>query len=1093
MKPVVFMRAMLFCGILVQGMNLYAQTQKAGEQLPPVPEFPAIPAKKAENSVALGNSDSFEEVKLDLPITEGPFQPTWASIEANYPGEPAWLRKAKFGIWVHFGPQSAGESGDWYARYLYVEGKTAYTKHRNRYGHPSEVGYKEVLRDWNPTKLDPDYLTKLYKKAGARFLMIQGVHHDNFDLWNSQYQPWNSVNMGPKRDLLAEWAEACKAEGMRYGVTFHHEYTWWWWQTAFASDQSGTYAGVPYDGSLTLEDGVGKWWEGYDPRLLYGINLREYKTVAERANGGWSPPDAGIFSNHLDYCKWYATQWALRMMDVTANYDPDFIYTDGTVEGPFTGNGTGTGYKCDAMQTVMADFYNRVLQKRGNVDAFSIIKFRSPTNGAVNTAEFGWPDHIDRSQPWIREAPVGDWFYAPGFTYDPGSVVHFIIESISRDGNAALNIPIRPDGSLEDACVTMLENVGKWMDINGQAVYGSKAWKTLGESETGAIKTFYGGGVGADVSYSPQELRFTEGEDGTLYAFTMAVPTGGSKLKVKSLGRTSEYYSGMATKVTLLGYGDVEFENSLDALIIQVPSDISSITSAVFAITLDPTEEKLEDVIQLYEAKLNEAIPQVSYNTGKPNPVKVEAFAQQIAVARAALGGSEEEQAAAIANLRSAYVIFRDTGFNPGGTPDDIGMTDITLEYLVEKNNFSATEMGSRFGKPVYWTVENYSIPQKNATRGTKNGIDNFPGYNTLMLGKWGDEDSTPATNMTNARIYRTVHLPAGHYYFGASFNTLYNLGSSYIYAASEPLATSRIIRNAMSRLSMNNCAADGKFYGITFDLDTEQDVVLAFQANMQNGNTNQEFRISEVKLLYSPTSDKPTPTDITNDKLLQVSNFSRISGQSTSTRYGTPQNWTVENYLIPTSEGTRNGLDRFPGYDCLTLGVWDDRQNNTEGNLANARVYRKVNLDAGQYYFGATYEANYQLTQAYIFASSETLDTESIPAQSVAFDPIANAGRDNTTFRGIYFNLDEPQELLLGFQADLSTGAAEQEFRASKVKLLYCGMPTGIGNVMGTFMSSPLNTTNRIFTLSGQYAGTDMNKLSKGIYIQNGKKQIVK
>ena len=403
--------------------------------------------------------------------------------------------------------------------------------------------------------------------------------------------------------------------------------------------------------------------------------------------------------------------------------------------------------------------------------------------------------------------------------------------------------------------------------------------------------------------------------------------------------------------------------------------------------------------------------------------------------------------------------------------------------------------MGSRFGKPVNWTVENFSIPQKDASRGTKNGIDNYPGHNTLMLGKWGDEDATPtSTDMTNARIFRKVHLPAGHYYFGATFNAHYNLGASYIYAATEPLPTSTISSKAIAKLPMSSCTNDGKFYGITFDLDAEQDVVLAFQANMQGGNVNQEFRIDEVRLQYSTSADKPTPADITIEKLLQSSHFSRKDGQSTSTRYGTPKNWTVENYTIPAGgDGTRNGLDRYPGYDCLTLGVWDDRQNNIEGNLTNARVYRHVNLDAGQYYFGATYEANYQLSQAYIFASSETLDTKDIPAQSIAFDPIADAGKDNTTFRGIFFVLDEPQELLIGFQADLSAGAAEQEFRASTVKLLNYGSASRIGNVITSSMPSDQQVSNRIFNLSGLYVGTDLNKLPKGVYIHQNKKLIVK
>ena len=132
-----------------------AQTLKDGE-MPQMPVFPEIPAPLPVGSVKMGNSDSFADVQLDIPITDGPYKASWASIEQNYPGTPQWLRDAKFGIWVHFGPQAAGESGDWYARNLYKEGHKAYNNHLKRYGHPSEVGYKEVLRDWNPTKLDPE-------------------------------------------------------------------------------------------------------------------------------------------------------------------------------------------------------------------------------------------------------------------------------------------------------------------------------------------------------------------------------------------------------------------------------------------------------------------------------------------------------------------------------------------------------------------------------------------------------------------------------------------------------------------------------------------------------------------------------------------------------------------------------------------------------------------------------------------------------------------------------------------------------------------------------------------------------------------------
>jgi len=552
--------------------------------------MPAIPAPLALNSVPMGDLETFPEVKLEIPIAKGPFEPSWESIEKNYPGEPAWLRDAKFGIWVHFGPQAAGESGDWYARNLYKTDKVAYKNHIKKYGHPSESGYKEVLRDWNPTKLDPEKLTKIYQDAGARFLMIQGVHHDNYDMWNSKYQPWNSVNIGPKRDLIGEWAKACKAIGMRYGVTFHHEYTWWWWQTAFGSDKDGAKKGIPYDGHLTLADGKGKWWEGYDPKMLYGIDLREYKGVEKNAHTDWTPPPAGIFSNHLGYAKWYATNWALRMMDVVQHYDPDFIYTDGTVQGPFTGDGTGAGLKANAMQTVMADFYNTSLQRRGEVNTFSIVKFRNNTNGTVNTEEFGIPSEIKKDQPWIAEAPVGDWFYAPDFTYDSGMMIRYIIEAIARDGNAAICISLLPDGSINEESQKMLKEVGNWMRLNGEGVYGSHAWVIPAEGEiiNGKLKMLPGGKLGsrqAEFKFNAQDIRFTIGKNNKLYAFCMNVPAPNTQIKIKSLATDAKNYGKKVKTVKLLGYkGKLKWKETADGLQITCPKDMPFATAVTFEI-----------------------------------------------------------------------------------------------------------------------------------------------------------------------------------------------------------------------------------------------------------------------------------------------------------------------------------------------------------------------------------------------------------------------------------------------------------------------------------------------------------------------------
>lgn len=553
--------------------------------------MPSVHAPLPENSVPMGDGDTFEEVKLDLPIASGPYEPTWNSIEANYPGTPAWLRDSKFGIWVHFGPQAAGESGDWYARKLYVEGTSAYENHLKKYGHPSEVGYKEVLRDWNPAKFSPKALVDIYKDAGARFLIIQGVHHDQFDMWDSKYQAWNSTRLGPKRDFLGEWEKASREAGIRFGITFHHEYSWWWWQTAFQSDTQGDKAGVPYDGNLTLEDGKGKWWEGLDPRYLYGINLREYESVAEAANTLWSPPKRGIFSGHLEFAKWYAKWWALRMMDAVDKYQPDFIYTDGTDQQPFSGSGTGTGYKCDAMQRVIADFYNRTLADRGEVDVFSIVKFRKTTNGTVNTCETGISEGIKDDQAWIAETPVGDWFYGPDFVYSSDAVIRYLLEIVARNGSFGLSIPLRSDGSMDEACHEMLHEVGEWMRVNGDGIYGSSAWKVLGEGKDGKLNTLPGGRIGqwqADHVFYNTDFRFTVGKDGMLYVWCMTVPKAGDKLTIVSLGTNKGLFDKKIRSVELMGTEQsVDWKQNADGLEIVYPDSVDLKTAVGFRIVCE--------------------------------------------------------------------------------------------------------------------------------------------------------------------------------------------------------------------------------------------------------------------------------------------------------------------------------------------------------------------------------------------------------------------------------------------------------------------------------------------------------------------------
>jgi alpha-L-fucosidase len=463
--------------------------------------------------------------------------------------------------------------------------KQYYDNHLKNFGHPSEVGYKDLLRNWNPQKLNPAEQVKLFHDAGARFLFVQAVHHDNFDNWNSKYQPWNAVNMGPKRDLLREWTDAARKTGMHWGAAFHHEYTWWWYQTAFGSDATGAKAGIPYDGNLTLADGKGKWWEGYDPRLLYTVSLREYAGLdVEFA------PAGGIFTNHQEYARWYATWWAYRIMDVIENYDPDFIYTDGNSTQPFSGLKSGTGLKADAAQRLIAHYFNRTLARRGKVDTFSITKFSPPRRGVVNTQEGSIPRDIKIDQPWIGETAVGDWFYRPGFVTDSGAVIRYLLENTARDGATAINVAQQPDGSLDEASQRMLAEIGAWMKINGEGIYGSKAWTRLGEGEmvNGRLKAAPNGLLGrnhADFKFSTKDFRFTVGKDGSLYAFCMTVPAPNEELRINSLGATAASRQAPIRSVRLLGSdAQLDWRQDGDALIIRCPAQMAFKVAVAFKI-----------------------------------------------------------------------------------------------------------------------------------------------------------------------------------------------------------------------------------------------------------------------------------------------------------------------------------------------------------------------------------------------------------------------------------------------------------------------------------------------------------------------------
>src|SRR4051812_19895640 len=206
-------------------------------------------------------------------IASGPFQPTWDSLK-QYKA-PDWFRDAKFGLWNHWTAQCVPEQGDWYARRMYLQGDAANKFHVEKYGHPSKFGFMEIDNLWKAENWQPEALMDLYVKAGAKYFVALANHHDNFDNYDSTHHAWNSVRIGPKKDIVGTYAKLARDRGLRFGVTNHSAHSWHWFQTAYGYDPEGDMAGVRYDAfRLRKEDGKGTWWDGLDPQELYtGPNI----------------------------------------------------------------------------------------------------------------------------------------------------------------------------------------------------------------------------------------------------------------------------------------------------------------------------------------------------------------------------------------------------------------------------------------------------------------------------------------------------------------------------------------------------------------------------------------------------------------------------------------------------------------------------------------------------------------------------------------------------------------------------------------------------------------------------------------------------
>ncbi len=473
------------------------------------------------------------EDKPSYPVADGPFKPSLDSLKEYRC--PDWFRDAKFGIWAHWGPQAVPMDGDGYARDIYEEGSKHYQHLLKHYGHPSQFGYKDIIALWKAEKWDPDRLMSLYQKAGAKYFVSMGSHHDNFFLWNSKLHKWNAVNMGPKRDVVGDWQKAAQKYGLRFGVSEHLGASFTWFQSAHRADKKGPKAGVPYDGADP------QYWD------LYHFPA--------------DPGDKGWYSNNP---KWQR-QWYSEIQELVDNYHPDLLYSDGGV--PFAN---------EAGLSMIAHLYNSSAAGHGG-KAEVIYNCKQKSEGRwVEDLERGIMPKIE-PYPWQTDTSIGDWFYNRNWKFRPVSwVIHMLVDNVSKNGNLLLNVVQRPDGSLDAEVEQMLRELADWSAVHGEAIFGTRPWLVYGE---GAVKT-KGGHFKEDFKYSSQDIRFTT-KGKNLYAIALGWP-GDGQLLVKSLAAPAGVVSG----VSLLGYrGQVAWKQTAQGLLVTLPAQKVSAYTAALRIT----------------------------------------------------------------------------------------------------------------------------------------------------------------------------------------------------------------------------------------------------------------------------------------------------------------------------------------------------------------------------------------------------------------------------------------------------------------------------------------------------------------------------
>jgi alpha-L-fucosidase len=467
--------------------------------------------------------------QVDDRANGGPFRPDWESLQKYQ--TPQWYADAKFGIFIHWGLYSVPAfANEWYSRNMYQQDSPEFAHHGATHGPQSKFGYKDFIPMFKAEHFDPQAWARLFREAGARYVVPVAEHHDGFPMYDSGLTDWCAGKMGPKRDVLGELAGAIRAEGLHFGASSHRsEHDWF------------------FDGGRKFDSDVNDpqyaaFYGPAHPRLLrpgYDHDLLEDWTYVSPA---------------------FADDWLARTAEIVEKYHPDLLYFDWWIGQP--------SFR-EHVTRFAAFYYNQAAKKNTGV----VINYKDHAfaeNSAVFDVERGQLTDI-QMRSWQTDTSISNasWGYLPNDTYKtPAFIIHLLADVVSKNGNLLLNITPRPDGTIPEQEQQILRQVGGWLKVNGEAIYETRPWKRFGEGPTAVA-----GGAFHDADtkpYTAEDFRFTA-KGSVLYAIELGWPADG-RVTIHSLG--SDSLAGQKIQnVTLLGSNDkIVWQLQPDGLHLQLPN-----------------------------------------------------------------------------------------------------------------------------------------------------------------------------------------------------------------------------------------------------------------------------------------------------------------------------------------------------------------------------------------------------------------------------------------------------------------------------------------------------------------------------------------